>query len=119
MPFTAAHDARNVAWRCRVQLYDVNAPMEPAADSDPELAPDQISATTLAGLNSVAAWLAVVADQFHGPAMPVGLDTATLARKLKSLRVDLSRRGGNAVWRVPYTVNGARWLARVNVERAT
>lgn len=122
-------DGRAARWRVRVRLYNDARPSEPEADSDPDLPADAPGATILHGLPAVAEHLAVLAATFHRQAC-AGLDDATLRHRLKSLRPTLSRRGGDAVWRVPYKIFQAgdafrgdsreqAWLARVDVERAT
>lgn len=124
---TGEADGRAQRWRVRVRLYNAARMDEPEADSDPDLAPERNGATILAGLPAVADHLAALASGFHKQAC-AGLDAATLRHKLKSLRPTISRRGGDAVWRVPYRVFQAGdafhgesreqdWLARVDVER--
>lgn len=122
-------DGRAARWRVRVRLYSDARPSEPEADSDPDLAADKPGAEILTGLPAVAEHLRALATTFHGQD-PVGLDDATLLHRIKSLRPTLSRRGGDAVWRVPYMVTPAerfgqrgnlalqqKWLARVDIER--
>lgn len=121
-------DGRQAKWRVRVRLYTAERPDEPEADSDADLAADKPGATIIAGLPSVAEHLAILATTFH--AQPcLGLEPDILLHRLKSLRPTISRRGGDAVWRVPYSIasrgqwepNDLRakqnWLARVDVER--
>lgn len=120
-------DGRASRWRVRVRLYRAERLDDAIADSDPDLPADTLPATTQHGLPGVAAYLTALASAFHGQAC-AGLDRATLSHKLKSLRPTLSRRGGDAVWRVPYSVmehpvgaeaeQSAAWLARVDVARA-
>lgn len=125
----AGPDGRAVRWRVRVRLYSDARPNEPEADSDPDLAADKPGAEILTGLPAVAEHLRALATAFHGQD-PAGLDDATLLHRIKSLRPTLSRRGGDAVWRVPYMVTPAerfghrgnlamqhKWLARVDIER--
>lgn len=109
-------DARAAQWRVRVRLYDKGNPDEPEADTDPDASPDAPGSIVIAGLPEVAVYLGSVAVEFHGQQCP-GLDHATLLHRLKSLRPTLSRRGGNAVWRVPYSTLERAWIARVDVER--
>lgn len=122
-------DGRAARWRVRVRLYNDVRPDEPEADSDPDLPPEAMGVTILNGLPAVAEHLATLASVFHCQA-PAGLDDATLRHRLKSLRPTISRRGGDAVWRVPYKIFQAgdtfhgdtreqTWLARVDVERVT
>jgi len=118
--FSAATDARTTSWRVRVRLYDQRSPSDPAADSDSELPPDVPGHAVLRGLPGVADHVAGLATDWHGSMTHgevKGLDGPTLRHRLKSLRPTLSRRGGNAVWRVPYTVAGADWLARVDIQK--
>ena len=114
------HDGRVASWRVRVRLYRADRADEPEADSDPDLPPDKPGATILPGLPAVAEHLATLAQGFHAGAA-AGLDNATLRHRLKGLRPTISRRGGDAVWRVPYRVavagSAQDWLARVDVER--
>jgi hypothetical protein len=122
----AGNDARAAQWRCRFRLYDARNMDEPAADSDPELRPDQAGTVIVRGLSGVAAELMQLAATFHNTADLFGLDPHELARRLKALRPTLSRRKGNAVWRVPYDTaetysaqagHVPGWLARVDIGR--
>ena len=122
-PWPADKDGRanrNRLWRCRVRLYNLATPDEPEADSDPELEPGAAGTLLLRGLPEVADTLARMASEFHQQA-PAGLGLGLLKHRLKGLRPTLSRRGGNAAWRVPYTViqrdNEQAWLARVDIQR--
>lgn len=129
-------DGRAIDWRVRVRLYRAARLDTPEADSDPDLPAAANGATICYGLPGVADHLRALADGFHGQPC-AGLDQETLRHRLNSLRPTLSRRGGNAVWRVPYTVQPPvrdqnrlapehvilrelepqAWLARVDVER--
>ena len=120
-------DGRAVKWRIRVRLYDMRRdPPELEADTEAE-SPDQDApgSTICLGLPDVADTLRDLATSFHSSPV-LGLDDATLRHRLKSLRPTLSRRKGNAVWRVPYevaaTFNGDPvkfpWMARVDIEKA-
>jgi hypothetical protein len=115
-PTVAEMDARTAKWRTRIRLYDAREPDEVMADTDPDLPPGNDGAMVRSGLPAVAEWLAEVATDFHGETLG-GLDMPTLRHKLKALRPTLSRRGGNAVWRVRYTSSRGEWLARVDVVR--
>lgn len=119
-------DARAAKWRCRFRLYDQRRPQEPMADSDPELPADQPGTMIITGLPEVAVELGLLAGAFHGTPLLRGLSQQELDRKLRGLRPTLSRRKGNAVWRVPYDTDQtwrdhrdhlAGWLARVDIER--
>lgn len=121
-------DGRAKEWRVRIRLYAKTNMDEPEADTDPDLAPDAPGTLLLAGLPQVANELARTAEAFHGTVS--GLGEQTLLHRLKSLRPTLSRRGGDAVWRVPYQVTTregdftgesrvTEWLARVDIQRET
>ena len=119
-------DKRARKWRCRVRIYDQGDPDEPQADSDPELQAGEPGTVICAGLKGVADTVLQMAVQFHGTPLLKGMDTATLEHRINGLRPTLSRRGGNAVWRIPYDTErtwdetGQRqpgWLARVDLER--
>lgn len=112
-------DGRAVKWRTRTRIYDrTRLGDEPAADTDPDLSPELKGTTVLVGLPMVACEVRELAHLFHsGQGSCVGLEQETLLHKLKGLRPTLSRRGGNAVWRLPYTVAGREWLVRVDIER--
>lgn len=121
-------DGRAAKWRCRFRLYDQRTPAEPMADSDPELTADQPGTQIIAGLPDVAIELGALASAFHGTPMLRGLSQQELERRLKGLRPTISRRKGNATWRVPYDTeeswsvgkdHRAGWLARVDLERVT
>jgi hypothetical protein len=122
----APEDKRAENWRVRIRLYQGAKP-DPEADTDPDTAPDQAGMLVISGLPSVAARLSELLSDFHNGKALSGVDDLTLRHRIKSLRPTLSRRGGNAVWRVPYQVGdpphtaGAaawtEWLARVDVER--
>lgn len=116
-----AEDNRTVSWRVRVRLYRDGFDAV-QADSDPDTPPDQLGDTVLRGLPAVADHLQALALGFHdGAAIDGvtlgGLRIDVLLHRLKALRPTLSRKGGAATWRVPYTVAGAAWTARVDVRR--
>lgn len=112
-------DGRSAQWRVRVRLYDMRAPDDVQADSDPDEGPKEPGASVIAGLPAVAAYLTELAGLYHAGACE-GLGESTLRHRLKSLRPTLSRNKGVARWRVPYTVKGTEaWLAVVNVQRET
>lgn len=112
------HDGRAAKWRCRIRLYDALRMEEPQADSDPELDADQPGTMICSGLRGVADTVFQLAMQFHNSPQLAGLEPATLDAKIPGLRPTLSRRGGNACWRIKYqTPRGAEWLARVDLER--
>jgi hypothetical protein len=117
-------DGRTARWRCRFRLYDQRDELQ--ADSDPELSPEAAGTQIIAGLPGVAVELGSLAAAFHGTTQLRGLSTPELERRLRGLRPTLSRRKGNAVWRVPYDTpqtwreaenHTPAWLARVDIER--
>jgi hypothetical protein len=118
-------DARTAKWRCRFRLYREENGDEPIADTDADQPPDRPGHAVIAGLPNVAAELVGIASGFHGKSPVVGLSREAMERRLKGLRPTLSRRGGNAVWRVPYRTienfNGQStergWLMRVDIVR--
>jgi hypothetical protein len=123
--FDPAPDKRAGKWRCRFRLYREGQP-DPYADSDDGLPPDQPGLEIYEGLPEVAETLRKMALQIHCSRQGAGvggLELETLLHKLKALRPTISRRGGNAVWRVPYIVQYGdqtdAWLARVDVVRVS
>lgn len=110
------HDGRAVAWRVRVRLFGPNNLKELAADSDPDLPVESLGATVLQGLPAVAEHVAALAMGFHGVPC-AGLDLGTLQHKIKGLRPTLSRRGGNATWRLNYSTPDGEWIARADLAR--
>ena len=120
-------DKRARWWRARVRLYDLSKDgNEPQADSDPELSPELPGTLICAGLRGVADAVIQLATAFHGGPC-IGLDMDTLDARIPGLRPTLSRRGGNAVWRIPYDTTQSfdpvrhqqkpTWMARVTLER--
>lgn len=109
-------DGRTNKWRVRVRLFDSVHPNDAAADTDPDLGPSESGVEIIAGLPNVAGFVAEIATSYHQTTC-VGLDGPTMRHKLKGLRPTLSRRGGNAVWRLPYRAAEQEWLARVDIER--
>lgn len=114
-------DQRTKQRLIRIRLYQRGAE-EPDADSEMQgnhpAPPDAAGTWPVKGLPESAMALASIAATFHTGAAISGLDRATLMHRIKSLRPTLSRRGGTAVWRVPYTVNEDNWDARVDVVNA-
>lgn len=118
-------DGRTAKWRCRFRIYDARNVDEPVADSDPELGAGEPGTMVIAGLPNVAATLAQIAVGFHQDRQLAGLSTDELSRRMRGLRPTLSRRGGEATWRVPYdsmeTFNSRSltrgWLMRVDIRR--
>jgi hypothetical protein len=107
-----AYDGRVASWRVRLIIWRTDQHDQPAerlADTDPraEFSPSSIAPgeTVLFGLPAVAAWSLDMITQAHpAPATLEGVDAVTLAAKLKSLRVTLSKSGGKTVWRLRYSV---------------
>jgi hypothetical protein len=115
---SAGYDRRTTPRLIRVRLYQGDMP-DPMADTDPDLPADAFGTWQVAGLPAMAEALQQVAAGYHGDAVAImGLDTSTLLHRIKGLRPTLSRRGGNATWRVPYMVQGAAWRARVDLRNA-
>ena len=114
-------DKRTAERLIRIRLYRRGAE-EPDADSEAQghhpAPPDAPGTWAVGGLPGVAGALASTAAAFHTDDPISGLDRATLLRRIKGFRTTLSRNGGTAVWRVPYTVDGAAWDARVDVVNA-
>ena len=106
-------DGRTTPRLIRVRLYR-QGDDNPLADTEAEARPDAPGTWRVAGLPGVALALAQTASAFHGtPTM--GLDRATLLKSIKGLRTTISRRGGNAVWRVRYQAGKDQFIARVDV----
>jgi hypothetical protein len=95
-------DQRAATWLCRFRIYsDRDSFAEPEADSDDDLAPDLPGTVKIKGLRQVADYAAETAGLYHGGPLQ-GLDVDTLEMKTRGIRPTLSRRGGNAVWRLYY-----------------
>jgi len=112
-------EAELAGWRCRIMLFDPAGEVQ--ADSMPDSPPEAEPDIKCGTLGLAASWLRDVAEAFHAErreAAPEGLDQATLERSILSLRVSLSRNGGQTWWRVGYKVGGEQWRAMVRVERA-
>lgn len=119
------NDARSAKWRCRFRIYRKDDLNDPVADSDDEMPSDRPGSMVISGMPNVATELAVLAAIFHGKASVLGLSRQELERRLNALRPTLSRRKGNAVWRVPYYTSEKfndqtrerGWLMRVDIIR--
>lgn len=122
-------DGRAATWLCRFRIYsDRDAFIEPLADSDDELDAGAAGTTRIKGLRAVADYAVQIAGLFHdNPGPLVGLDGDTLDMKVNGLRPTLSRRGGNAVWRLYYNTPRSvkpsdprhfAYLIRIDLERA-
>lgn len=119
-------DGRAVQWHARLRLLDMERPNsdQVVADSDPDAAHEAPGATLFNGLPSITHWAAELAAAHHN-APCAGLDSTTLARKLRSLRSQMSnRRAGKGCLRADYVVwdhraqRDHRMLARVDVIRS-
>lgn len=116
-------DGRTAKWRCRFRIYR-DGQDEPEADSDSELRPEAPGTLIISGLPNVAMEVIALAAAFHSKTMVLGLSREELARKLDGLRPTLSRRKGNAVWRLEYVTIDTNaqsteraWLMRVDIIR--
>lgn len=122
---TNEQDGRAASWRCRFRLYKADSPDEPEADTDPERDADQPGTLLIKGLPGVAGELMALCAIHHDREALQGMTREILLHSLKGLRPTLSRRKGNAVWRVPYDTfetftDGAKkrgWIARVDIVR--
>lgn len=90
------------------------------ADSDPELLDlDQVGTEVVAGLYGVAGLACVLVTAYHA-SLGEAVDwpgRAEIERRMKTIRVILSRGGGRGRWRIPYRVNGLEYTAFVLVVR--
>ena len=119
-------DKRARSWLVRIRLYNMAAnPKEPDADTDPVLGPEQRGTLVCKGIRGIVDAVVQLATLHHGELLH-GLDIEALDAKIPGLRPTLSRRGGTAVWRLPYDTaetldpTGQRkpsWLARIDLER--
>lgn len=99
-----AIDGRSAWWRARIRLYEASNDKEPVADSDPNAPAGAHGSGVWLSLPAVADATAEMAAQFHG-APCNGLASATLRKKIQSLRTQISNNGdGTGTWRVPYFV---------------
>lgn len=118
-------DGRTAKWRCRFRFYRADEMGEPQADTDAELPADAPGSMVVAGLPNVAHEVLMLAQHLHSGMALRGLSREELDRRLRGLRPTLSRRGGNAVWRVPYDTLETfderalkqGWLCRVDIQR--
>lgn len=125
-------DGRTAKWRCRFRIYREGQD-EPEADSDDDLPADRPGSVVISGLPNVGAEVMGLAAAFHTKTAVLGLSREEVLRKLRALRPTLSRRGGNAVWRLEYQTveatgtailarqqgedNARHWLMRVDIIR--
>lgn len=123
---STASDGRAVQWHARLRLLDKgrHEADQIVADSDPDAEHTAPGATLFDGLPNITHWAAELASAHHN-APCAGLDSTTLARKLRSLRSQMSnRKTGAGCLRADYTVwdtrtqRECRMLARIDVMRA-
>lgn len=109
-------------WLARLLMF--NALGDLVADSQPgedviEADPTELLPT----IRAVGEWVRGSAEGFHagnGDPAPLGLDEATLSKRILSLRVQLSRTKANFVWwKLPYLVGDQQWQVNVRVGKAT
>lgn len=121
-------DQRAVPWQVRFRIYsEKDGFAEPVADSDPDLPAGELGAEVIRGLPIVGDTAAAMAHEFHNVGPLRGLDQDTLAKKILGLRPTLSRRDGNAVWRLYYDTpdtfklaaphNKGGWMLRIDLQR--
>lgn len=111
----AEKDKRAVYWRIRIQLF--NPAGDLVADTDPERAQEAPGTEVVRSLPAVAERLNETLQSFHTGQQLGGVTMPELTHRIKSLRPTLSRRGGNASWRVPYMAGNLPWRAHVDVRR--
>lgn len=89
------------------------------ADTEPDSPVDAVPEWQVHGMAAIANAAYDVIVGFHAsrhdPAP--GLGREKLLGRLPSLRVTLTRGKGDTWWRVPYDVEGVRWVAVVHVVR--
>lgn len=111
----AEADKRTVRWRIRLFLYAPNGQL--VADTDPELPAESPGTIVVASLPGVAEEVHSTISRHYGAQKLDGVDMTTLLHRIKSLRPTLSRRGGNATWRVPFHMDDLPWRVDVDVRR--
>lgn len=109
-------------WLARLLMFNHRGDL--AADSQPndgvmEGEPTEMLPT----IRAVGEWARQSVAAYHSaekdPA-PVGLDEATLGKRILSLRVQLSRTKAPFVWwKLPYLVGDQQWQVNVRVGKAT
>lgn len=128
MPGNGVSDRRTKPFRCRFRIYDMlNHPDEPYADTGEGTPVDTPGSDEwiIDGLPAVATMAVSLARKAHGPVQFHGLSSEDLARGLRGIRPTLSRRGGNAKWRLEYDTEETfsehtqkrGWLMRVDIIR--
>lgn len=122
-------DKRAATWLCRFRIYsDRDGFTEPEADSDDDLDPGAPGTTLIKGLRAVGDYAVQLAAAYHdNPGPLAGLSGEALDKKVAGLRPTLSRRGGNATWRLYYNTPRSiqpsnprhfAYLIRIDLERA-
>jgi hypothetical protein len=114
-------DGRAQEWQVRVRIYDNANSIDPLVESDPDLHPAQPGRTIVRGLGSVAKLIVDQVTAYHGTVCP-GLEPQVLARKIRTLRTQMSYRGdGTGTFRAAYEVPskfGSRYMTvRCDVQR--
>lgn len=91
------------------------------ADTEPEAEIDARPTWMLWGMEAICKAVADTIRDFHAGRGDLAPDAAAstdaLLERQASLRVTLSRGGGETWWRVPYTVGAMPWIAAVHVVR--
>ena len=114
----ARRNAKAADYLVRVQLI---APQNEGviADSDPDLPLDDAGTETAVGLAGVAELAHGMTTTYHD-SLGEAVDwpgRAEIDRRMKTVRVIMSRGKGRARWRIPYKVNGLEHTAFVLVVR--
>lgn len=100
-------DGRAAAWRVRLTIWTGPDNGSLVADTDDGRPSEADGTTILYGLSAVADWVRELTAQAHPGCVLDGLSEATLATKIKSLRVALSNQGGASIWRLRYAATPA------------
>lgn len=108
-----SNDLRIKRWRIRLFIFDERD--EYVADTDPTIDAHLPGTIILSGINNVIAYCADTCAAFHKHDRdPI---ISAFSARYATLRVMLSTGGGGASWRIPYFVDGKRFLARVEIRR--
>lgn len=108
-------DARAKEWTVRIQLVGPDSAV--VADTDPAAGPGAPGAQTAHGLHGAVVLIADLVDSYH-QGRAVGIGIASLRARLGSLRTQLSKGRGTALWRIRYTVENEQWIALATVTKA-
>lgn len=109
-------DARAHDWTVRVQLVGPDNAV--VADTDPAAPPGGAGTQTARGLGGAVALISGLVDSYHH-GRATGAGPAALRARIGSLRTQLSKSGGQALWRIRYTVDGETWMALATVCKAS